>query len=86
MAKLNKEETLALTRIFVRAQNLLKGCALDTLRMVAPETPEDRQFTAMTKAVKDKEQALRKVFMSALVEAGISEELSNEELFNQAMK
>jgi hypothetical protein len=86
MARLNHDESLALVRAFVRGQNLLKGCALDCARMALPETPGDRQFTALTKAVKDKEQALRTTFMRTMVEVGLIEELTNEELFNVGMK
>jgi len=82
VAKLTKEESVALLKVFVRAQNALKGCALDLGRAAFPPTPEDRQFTQFEKTVKDKESALRNVFRGALVEAGVIEAVSNEELFN----
>lgn len=86
MARLNHEESIALARAFVRGQNLLKGTALDCIRMALPETQEDRQFKQIEKTIKDKEQALRTTFMKTMVEVGLIEELTNEELFSQAMR
>jgi hypothetical protein len=88
MARLNKEESLALARVFVRAQNSIKGTALDCLRMAMPAVPgeSDRQFNQVEKTVKDKESSIRGVFLKAMVDAGVIEELTNEEIFNSAMK
>lgn len=81
MAKLTKDESVELLKVFVRAQNSLKGCALDLARVAFPETSDDRQFKQFEKTIKDKESAIRNVFREALVEAGIIEFVDNKELF-----
>jgi len=86
MARLNHQESLAFVRAFVRGQNLLKGQALDLARVALPPTESDRQFIQFEKTMKDKESSLRGTFVKAMVDMGIIEELTNEELFNQAMK
>ncbi len=70
MAKLDPGQTLALARLFVRSQNLLKGKAIDEARLALPS---DRQFEQFKKTMKDHESGLRRVFMNALVTAGLIE-------------
>lgn len=78
MVKLDKDQTLALARIYVRAQNLLKGEALDQARACLSN---DRQFEQFKKIIKGKESGLRKGFMDALVAAGlVAEPLTEDEL------
>ena len=71
MAKLTKDQTLALARIFVRAQNILKGRALDQARACLAS---DRQFDQFKKTIKDGEFGLRQGFMEALVQAGLTDD------------
>jgi hypothetical protein len=81
MAKLNREESLALARVIVRALNTLKGYAIDNARMSFPETADDRQFKQFSVSLKNKEQGLRQFCLGALVDSGISAELTQSELF-----
>ncbi len=81
MARLSREESLALVRVFVRAQNSIKGQALDQARMAFPVQENDRQFVQFEKSLKDKEGSLRLVFLKAMVEAELIEELTNAEIF-----
>lgn len=81
MAKLTRDESVALLRLFIRGQNELKGVALDMARAAFPETPEDRQFTQFQKTLKDRESGLRNVFREVLVEAGVIEHIDNADLF-----
>lgn len=75
---LTKDETLAIARIMVRAQNLLKGESLDQARACLSN---DRQYEQFKKIVKGKEAALRQGLMDALVAAGLTKTpLTTEEM------
>jgi hypothetical protein len=78
MAKLNRDETLALARIVVRSMNLLKGKALDQVRAAIPN---DRQYEQIRKIIKDHESGLRVATMNAITAAGLTDSpVSAEEL------
>jgi hypothetical protein len=78
MAALDRDQTLALLRVVCRAQNLLKGSALDGARAALPN---DRQYTAFRSSLLAKEQGLRVGIQAALIDAGlIAEPLSKSEL------
>ena len=82
MARLTREESLALARVIVRAGNNLKGRLIDQARMAFPETKEDRQFKQFAKSAKDTESSIRHATIKALVEAGVMESLTNMEIHN----
>lgn len=80
MARLSRAESAALLKLFSREQNLLKGTFIDLARLAVPQTREDRQFRQIRKSTLDAEAALRGHFMNSLVEAGIIEPLTMEEV------
>ena len=84
MAKLSRIESIQLVKLIVKGQNVLKGTALDMARQSFP-TPgdgNDRQFEQFKKTLKDSESGLRTVMLSSLVQDGIIEPVSAEEIFN----
>ncbi|MDE2107114.1 MAG: hypothetical protein KGL39_58445 [Patescibacteria group bacterium] len=76
MAQLSKGDAHTLMMGFVRMQNYLKGEALDMLKLRCT----DNQFDLCSKKIKDKEQALRKLFHDTLVRGNLIDPLDNNEL------
>ncbi len=74
---LNKEKTIAVLQLHVRAQNKLKGRSLDLMRTALPN---DEQYEMFKRLLKESEQAMRRGFAEGLVEAGIIEGYDPAEL------
>ncbi len=73
MAKLSKDDAITVVMLFTRAQNKLKGSALDSGRMAipVPEDGNDRQLAQFKKTVKDKASLTSKDFITSLIKMGI---------------
>jgi len=76
MAKLNRNDGLALLQLFVKAQNNVKGEALDLIKFRI----QGEQVKIFEKRIKDREQYVRKIFHDALVNGEIIEAVRPEEL------
>jgi len=79
---LNAKEAETLLRLMVRAQNKVKGRAIDFARLAVEEVKggTDRQFKAFTSEIKNYEQGLRKAMAQSLVDAGLIESFSEYDL------
>ncbi len=77
MAQLNREDTLKLAKVVVRALSKSKGAAIDHARAAIPN---DRNFDQFAKFVKGNEQAVRTILFQTLAEIGIIEAIAEDEL------